>query len=97
MPKYNVPAEKPYDMPETSSKPKSRQPKVYIPFKPEWMKKVTVGEKIEITLKGEVVGLHLDESKNRSRSEVEVEVKSVEHYGSDSNAKVLMDDSTEED
>ena len=80
MPKYNVPA---IDFSNVPDKPEKHQPSIYIPMKPEWIGKLKLGEKIEITLKGKVKGTHVDNSENYPRSEVEVALDVVSYYKSE--------------
>ena len=88
MPKYKVPAHKPY---EVVGESKSHQPRLYIPMKPEWLKKMAVGDKVDITIYGKVVGTNLTQGE-RPKSDVEVEVSNVSYYPSDDSAKVLMEE-----
>jgi len=90
MPEYKVPATKPFS--SSPDEPKPYQPSVHIPMKPEWLKKTKVGDEMEITLHGKIVGTELSENDDRKTSEVRMEIDSVGYYPTDKNAKVLMEE-----
>lgn len=87
MPVYKVPAVEHIDSPEKDEK---RQPTLYVPMKSDWLKQISVGDKVEILVKGKIRGTHADESENFSRSEVELALDSVEYYN-DGIDKVIRD------
>ena len=95
MPKYKVPAEKPYRV--EAGKPKPHQPEVYLPMKPEWLPKLPIGKEVKITIIGKVKGTHLDDNGDRKRSEVEIAIEAVEYYSTSSKEAEALEDPPEED
>ena len=97
MPEYKVPEERDYSFEgETPKKnEKMRAHRITLPFDPKQLKKVKVGDKIHLTLKGEVVGTHLDEGK-RSRSDIEFGLDTVGYYKNSQVEEVLGDENEED-
>lgn len=91
MPKYNVPAEKSYrGVPDGETE--MEQPRLSIPLKPEWVTKIKLGAKISLELSGKVVATELREGEERSRSEIDLAIDSVEYYPQSESAKLLSED-----
>ena len=91
MPKYKVP-ERPAFETISAEENKPRPHTIYIPVDPKWFKDMEVGQEVDFTVRGEIIGLHLDEEKKRKSSEVELALGMVEFYPTTKEAKALEDE-----
>lgn len=95
MPIYKVPAERGFG--GVGLERKKQQPRVSIPMKPEWLKDLKIGQEVEISVKGKVVNLHMDEDSQRKSSDVSIAVDSTEYYKTKPNEVDKVFDDAEED
>ena len=91
MPKYKVPERPSFDAAEALDK-KPRPETIYIPADPQWFGDMEIGQEVDFTVRGEIVGIHHDEEKERKRSEVRLALGTVEFYPTTKEAKAVTDE-----
>lgn len=94
MPKYKVPERPGFDQPE-SAESKPRPQTVYVPADPKWFTDMEIDQEVDFTLRGKIIGLHLNEDQDRKSSEVELALGFVEFYPTTKEAKAITDEEDE--
>ena len=90
MPSYKPPAEPSFNTIDGEEKEGKRQPTVFVPMDPKWADAMKLGESIEITLKGKLIGFSVRkrEGDKRDHSDMDIAVDLVSQpYGDEDSPK----------